>query len=339
MGVDLGDLVVSEPRTLADYKGKIVAIDAYNTLYQFLAIIRQPDGTPLKDSRGRITSHLSGLLYRGANLAEAGVKAVYVFDGPPHRLKAATLDLRRDRKVKAEAEYKGAIEAGDTARAFSKAQQTSRLTNEMVEQAKDLLVALGVPFLDAPGEGEAQAAHMAAKGDAWASASQDYDSLLFGSPRFVRNMTVTGRRKLPRKSVYVDVNPEEVTSEVVFTTLGLTRAEVVDLAILIGTDFNAKVPNVGPKRAIALIKEHGTAEKALAHVGHAIPDLDEIRGIFLRPNVTDTYELRFGSVDEGRVTEILCEEHGFSKDRVTATFARYAALTDMAKQRSLESFF
>ena len=74
MGVNFKGLVPRTKVDLWDLAGKSVAIDAYNALYQFLAIIRQPDGTPLKDNAGKITSHLSGLLYRNSNLVEMGIK-------------------------------------------------------------------------------------------------------------------------------------------------------------------------------------------------------------------------------------------------------------------------
>lgn len=339
MGVDLGDLVPAAPRRLTDFKGKIVAIDAYNTLYQFLSIIRQPDGTPLKDAQGRVTSHLAGLLYRTANLAEAGVRPVYVFDGAPSPLKFRTLDERRARKEQATREYEEAKAAGDTARAFSKAQQTSRLGSEMIGQAQRLLDGLGVPWLRAPGEGEAQAAHMAAKGDVWAASSQDFDALLLGAPLLVRNLTVTGRRKLPGKSVWVDVEPELIELGPGLQSLGLSREQLVDVGILVGTDFNDGVKGVGPKRALKLVKEHGTLERVLAHLKADVEAKDEVRGLFLHPAVTDDYSLKFGTVDEEAVVDILVREHGFSKDRVTATFPRYRQLGEVLKQRSLDAFF
>ncbi|MBW3583616.1 MAG: flap structure-specific endonuclease, partial [Euryarchaeota archaeon] len=210
MGVDLGQLVPHKETELKELAGKTIAIDAYNTLYQFVSIIRQPDGTPLKDSRGRITSHLAGLLYRTANLVEARIRPVFVFDGPPHPLKRETLVERGARKEKAEKEYKEALAEGDIERARTKATQTSRLTPEMVDQAKALVSALGLTYVDAPGEGEAQAVRLVELGRADVVGSQDYDALLFGAPRLVRNLTVTGRRKLPRKQVWVDVIPEAI---------------------------------------------------------------------------------------------------------------------------------
>lgn len=339
MGVDLSDVVTKTPRKLEDFQGKIIAIDAHNALYQFLSSIRQPDGTPLKDKRGNVTSHLSGLLYRTASLAEAGIRPVYVFDGKPPDLKRATIDERKERKVKAEAEYQEALEAGDTARMLTKAQQTSYLSHEMVSEAKHLLDALGVPWVQAPGEGEAQAAYMAIKGDVWAASSQDYDALLFGAPRLVRNMAVTGKRKLPGKSIWVDVEPEIIELDGALAEIGVTREQLVDVGILVGTDFDPGIKGVGPKRAVKLVKDKGSLTDVLASLEQDIPHAQQIRDIFLKPDVTTEYSLTFGSVDEARVKGVLCGDHDFSEDRVKSTFARFAKLKDSMKQRSLDAFF
>jgi len=339
VGVDLSDVVPKQGRRLEDLQGKVIAIDAYNALYQFLSSIRQPDGTPLKDKRGRVTSHLSGLLYRTANLVEAGIRPVYVFDGKPPQLKRAVLEERRERKVVAQAEYEEALEKGDTARAFSKAQQTSHLSRDMAGEAKDLLAALGIPWVQAPGEGEAQAAHMAAKGSVYAASSQDFDALLFGAPRLVRNLAVTGKRKLPGKSVWVDVEPEIIELEAVLAELQLTREQLVDAGILVGTDFDAGVKGVGPKRAVKLMRERGNLLDVLVQLEADIPEAEQIREIFLKPEVTEDYELAFKPVDEARVLDILVKEHDFGEDRVRSTFPRYAKLSESLKQRSLDAFF
>ena len=189
MGVDIGSLFRKETITLDDLQGRIIVIDAYNVLHQFLASIRQRDGTPLKDANGNITSHLSGLYQRTANLVEAKIKPVYSFDGKPHPLKAKTLEERMKRKELAEKEYREALEAGDLVKARIKAQQTGRLTDEMIDESKALLDALGIPYVQAPSEGEAQACYMVRKGDAHAVGSQDFDCLLVGTPVLIRNLT------------------------------------------------------------------------------------------------------------------------------------------------------
>jgi flap endonuclease 1 (EC 3.1.-.-) len=257
LGVDLGPLIKSRRQIrVEELHGKSVAIDAYNALYQFLAVIRGEAGEPLTDSKGRVTSHLSGLYYRTLNLLEKGVKPVYVFDGKPPELKAQEIENRIRQRESARAKYEEALKRGDLESARTYAALSARLRDYMVEDAKRLLEALGVPWVQAPSEGEAEAAYMAAKGYVWASVSQDYDSLLFGSPVLVRNLTISGRRKLPRKDVYVEVVPELIRLDEVLGELGLTREQLVDLGILIGTDFNPDgIRGGGPRQGVQLHKE------------------------------------------------------------------------------------
>ncbi|MBM5805498.1 MAG: flap endonuclease-1 [Candidatus Verstraetearchaeota archaeon] len=344
MGVNLRDLVTPVAVSLEELKGKVVAIDGYNALYQFLAIIRQPDGTPLKDSRGRITSHLSGIFYRTANLLEAGVKPVYVFDGKPPELKTKEIEKRIEVKERAAVEYKAALERGDMVAARKAAQATSKLTGEMVGQAKDVLVALGVPWIQAPSEGEAQATFMTKKGDAWATVSQDYDSLLFGAPRLIRNLTISGRRKLPNKPVYIDIEPEIVRLEDVLLELKITRDQLIDIGILLGTDFNPDgFKGIGPKKALKAIEEFGSLKAALEQKKvEADPTLDveAIRDIFLNPKTTDDYRLEWGGINGNAVKEILCGSFDFSPERIEAALHRIEKETkELKKQSSLEKWF
>ncbi|HEV8594516.1 MAG TPA: flap endonuclease-1 [Thermoplasmata archaeon] len=338
MGVNLSDLVPATPRRLEDFAGRAIAIDAFNTLYQFLSIIRQPDGTPLMDRQGRVTSHLSGIIYRTTNLLAVGIRPIFVFDGEPPKLKGRTIEARGDVKRKAEAQWQDAILKGDLATARTKAMQTSRLTGAMVEQSERLLRLLGVPCVHAPGEGEAQAAQMANKGDAWAAASQDYDSFLFGAPILVRNLALSGRRKLPRKDVYVEVPPEQAELETTLRALGLTREQLVDLAILIGTDFNEGIKGIGPKKARALITKHGTLEAALHTTSATIEHANEIRDIFLRPNVTDAYELAWTDPDPEGVKRMLVDEHDFTEERIESALAKVLEARKKAGQRALDQF-
>ncbi|MBU2565305.1 MAG: flap endonuclease-1 [Candidatus Thermoplasmatota archaeon] len=335
MGVDLGDVVLKEKRKLGDFKGRIIAIDAYNALYQFISIIRQPDGTPLTDSNDRVTSHLTGLLYRTANLVEAGIKLVYVFDGKPSPLKMTTVEGRSNIRNKAAEEWKKALEEGDIEKARTKAMQSSRLTPGMVDESIQLLDMLGVPFVQAPSEGEAQAGYMAKKGEVYAVGSQDFDVLLFNAPWLIRNLTVTGRRKLPRKNVYVNVEPEEIRTENVLKHLDVTIEQFVDIGILVGTDFNEGIKGVGPKTALKLIKEHKNLENVLRNIGEEIRDYDEVRKIFLEPRVTDDYEIEWKNADENRVKEFLCEMHDFSVSRVENALKKFQIKT----QKSLEEWF
>jgi flap endonuclease-1 len=208
LGVNFKDLIPKTPIKLEDLAGKIIAIDAYNAIYQFLSIIRQPDGTPLKDSSGKITSHLSGLFYRTSNLIEMGIKPVYVFDGESPILKTPEIERRKQVKVAAATHYAKAAAKGDVEKMFMYAQASTSMKDYMLEDSQKLLELMGLPWVQAPGEGEAQAAHMNRKGDADYCASQDYDSLLFGACKLLRNVTISGRRK--RGKATIEVVPEVI---------------------------------------------------------------------------------------------------------------------------------
>ena len=339
MGVDIGSLFKWEKIAYKDLKDRVVAIDAHNVLHQFLSSIRQRDGTPLKNSRGEITSHLTGIFHRTANMVAEKIRPIYVFDGKPHPLKEKTLEARRKRKEIAEKEWKEALEAGDLKRAKTKAQQTSRVTDEIISQSKELLDALGIPYIHAPSEGEAQASYMVKKGDAYAVGSQDFDCLLIGSPILVRNLTSSGRRKLPGKEAYVNVFPRQIRLNQNLKSLGITHKQLVDMAILIGTDFNEGIKGIGPKKSLNIIKKNGNVENAIATVGSdSIPTFDEIkeiRKIFLEPVVEKNYSINWTGADRKEVIEILCNKHQFKKDRVEPVLDKYSNVKSMMKQKTL----
>ena len=208
MGLDLKPLLVRDKTQLEALTNKIVAIDAYNAIYQFLAIIRGPEGLHLTDSQGRVTSHITGLLFRNINFLTMGIKPVYVFDGKPPSLKSAEIEKRKQIKKEATVKYEKAISSGDMEEARKYAQQTTSMRDGMVEDSKKLLDLFGIPHIQAPSEGEATAASLTITGQAYASASQDFDSILFGAKRLVRNFTNSGRRKLPNRNSYIEVLPE-----------------------------------------------------------------------------------------------------------------------------------
>jgi len=322
LGVNLRDLIPEGVRRTIDLKvlsGRVVALDAYNMLYQFLAAIRQPDGTPLMDRQGRVTSHLSGLFYRTINFAEEGLKPVYVFDGKPPEMKRVELEERIRRREEAAKLYEQALEAGRIAEARKYAQATGRLTSEMVEESKRLLGAMGVPYVQAPAEGEAQAACMAAWGDAWAAGSQDYDSLLFGAPRLVRNLAITGRRKLPGRDEYVEVKPEMIELEELLKSLGISRDHLIVLGILLGTDYNpGGVKGYGPKTALRVVKASGDPLEILKRIQLPEAGADPVRifEYFKNPPCTREYKIEFRPPDEKMIYKILVEEHDFNPDRV-----------------------
>ena len=336
MGVDISDLIERKKIVLEDLAGRSIAIDAFNTLYQFLSMIRQSDGTPLMDRDGRITSHLSGLYFRSAALLEVGIKPVFVFDGKPPELKRKTIIERVTAKVQAEKEWKEALEKGEMKKAFSRATRTSRLTEAMVDESCELLDALGIPWIKAPSEGEAQISHLAKRGDVWAAASQDYDALLFGTPTLVRYLTLAGKRRLP-SGKKVDVAPEVITLSEVLGDLKITREQLIDMAILIGTDFNDGIKGIGPKKSLDLIRKYGKLE-SMKEAVEVPEEFAEVREIFLNPEVTDDYAVKWGRVAPEHIRRIMCDKHSFSVDRIDAVLTKLAATDKVRTQVSLDSW-
>jgi flap endonuclease-1 len=327
VGVALTPIIVKKTVSLDALDGRTLAVDGNGELYQFLALIRRHDGSLLMDSTGRITSHLSGLFYRTTRLiADQHLKLAFVFDGRPPARKAVEIAKRRSVRERYQAEHAAALERGDLAEAYSKATMTSRLTKEMVAEARELLRLLGLPTVQAPSEGEAQAAHMAAvSSDIWASASKDYDSLLFGAPRLVRFLTVSGKEFLPSRGTFRPIVPEVIELPRLLDAYAITREQLVDAAILIGTDFNEGVKGIGPKKALKLVQQHGRIEAMPPAVRDPLDDaatIDEIRLLFLRPEVTGEFDIRFSEPDFAGVIRFLCDEREFSRERVAAALRR-----------------
>jgi len=340
MGLDLKQLVVREKTNLEAFASKVIAIDAYNAIYQFLAIIRGPDGSPLSDSSGRVTSHLSGLFYRNIKFLSIGIKPVYVFDGKPPSLKTAEIERRKQIKKDATIKYEKAISQGNLQEARKYAQQTSVMRDTMVGDSKKLLSLFGIPHIDAPSEGESTAAHLTNTGQAYASASQDFDSILFGAKRLVRNFSNSGRRKIPNRNTFIEVEPEIIYFEKTIKELGLTREQIVDVGILIGTDFNPDgFTRIGPKTALKMIKEYSKLEK-IPQIQDKLSDVDfeQIRKIFLEPEVADVSEIKFGEIDYEAITRYLVDERSFSIDRVQGSLNRLKKSIEK-KSQTLEQWF
>ena len=326
MGVSLTPIIEKRVLDLDAFRGRTIAIDGNLELYQFLSVIRLRDGSPLKDAQGRVTSHLNGLMFRTTRLiADYDIRPIFVFDGPPPPIKAREVAKRRAVREKAQKEYDLAIRGGDYKTAWSKAVVMTRLTREMVGDAKALLGLLGIPWIQAPSEGEAQAAALARSGVAWAAGSKDYDTLLFGAPRLVRFLTISGTEYLPSKGTVRPLRPELIDLDGWLGTLGLNREQLVDVAILVGTDFNDGVKGVGPKTAVKLLREHGRLEAAPENIRGALPDnLEEIRAFFLHPPVDANPRVNGGRLDAEGVYRYLCDERGFTGERVRIALERLA---------------
>ena len=328
MGVKFKDIVSPEEISLKDLEGRTVAIDAYNTIYQFLSGIRQRDGSPLMDQNGNVTSHLSGILYRTASIVDKGIKPIYVFDGDSSEHKAKTLEQRRAIKEEAMEKWEEAKAAGNIEEARKFAIRTSRMSPYILESSKKLLDYMGIPYVQAEGEGEAQGAYMVKQGDAWAVASQDYDCLLFGAPRIVRNLTLSGGLS----------NLEYLELEKVLNEIDLTREQLIDVALMVGTDFNEGIHGIGAKTGLKLIRNN-TLEDILVQKGITEVEVepDELRDIFLKHDVNTDYEIKFKSAKKDKLVEFMCEEHGFSESRVLNVTEKLKKLS--STQKSLEDWF
>lgn len=328
MGVKFKDIVSPEEINLKDLNGRTIAIDAYNTIYQFLSGIRQRDGSPLTDDEGRVTSHLSGILYRTSSIVDQGIKPIYVFDGGPSEYKSKTVEARRVVREEAREKYEAAKAAGDMEEARKYGMRSSRMSEYIIESSKELLTYMGVPYVQAKGEGEAQGAYMVQKGDAWAVASQDYDCLLFGAPRIIRNLTLSGGLS----------NLEYLELEKVLSEIDLTREQLIDVALMVGTDFNEGIHGIGAKTGLKLIRNN-TLEDVLVQKG--ITDVpyepDELRNIFLKHEINPDYDIKFKKVDIEKICEFMCEEHGFSQNRVLNVCDKMKKLN--STQKSLDSWF
>jgi len=333
MGVALRD-IIAEYKTPVTWEALpgVAAIDANNALYQFLTIIRQPDGTPLMDRRGRVTSHLSGILFRMASFMEKGIKPVFVFDGKPAALKQATIDERRKIRDTAGVKWKEALERGDEEEAYKQARSSTRVDTTIIETSKELLRLMGIPVVQAPGEGEAQASFMVAKGDARYVVSQDYDTLLFGAPLLVRNLTVSGKRRIRGRQI--TVSPERIVLADTLAGLHLTREELIEIGILVGTDFNQGIGGVGAKTGLKIVQKGAF----MAKLKEKEPDFDPapVMEMFLHPPVTFEYSLAAGHPDAEGIRRMLCDGYDFSEERVDKAMEGF---TVKAGQKTLESWF
>ena len=314
-------------------------MDAFNVIYQFLSSIRQNDGSPLTDLNGNVTSHLSGIFYRTISLMNEGIKPIYVFDGKPSALKQKTISERRLLKEKAKINLEDAIEKGDVEKIASLRRSINYITLEIVDECKTLLRFMGIPFVQAISEGEAQASYMSATNIVQGVISQDYDCLLFGARRVLRNFTLYGRRRISSRNIYVSVNPEYMDLEETLNSLQISRAKLIDIAILTGTDFNEGLPRVGARTALSLIRKNGSLENVLKVKNETIPNLDEIRELFLHPPAVEKIDINFKEPDKENVLKFLCDSHSFSPDRISKSLDDLQLQYNRGRQANLDTFF
>lgn len=338
LGVNLTPIIIKRNSQLKDLAGKRLAVDASNFIYQFLSVVRTRESYSFTGPDGSVTSHLIGILYRITHLvSQYNMSLVFVFDGVPPKLKSAELERRRTMRNRAQKEWEESLQKGDYEKAFSKAVVSSHLTPSIVQDAKKLLTLLGVPHVQAPSEAEAQAAYMAANGDVWAVSSKDYDSLLFGAPRLVRYLTIYGKEFLSSKGIYRSLTPEIVDLQRLLSKHCISHSQLVDIAILVGTDFNRGVKGIGPKTALKLIKEYKSIEGLPDKIKARITDDYEIvRRIFLYPEVASNYQVLFSPLNEDYLIDFLCNKKGFSKIRVENAVNKLKGALRRTRQPNLD---
>ena len=320
MGINLGGILPKKEISIDDLSGKRIAIDASLMLYQFLSSIRQKDGTLLMDSNGNITSHLVGINSRVTNLMQKGLKLCFVFDGEPPKLKEKEKENRSKRKDIAREKFAEAEEEGDIDRMNRYSKQTIKLSWEMCEEAKELIKAFGLPVIEAPSEAEAQASQLCKEKSVWAVGSNDVDSLLFGTPRLIQNLTLSNRRRLP-SGLYKEISPQLIELKEVLDSLEINKEELILLGILVGTDYNKEgAKGIGPKKALKLVHENKPPKEIFSQ--YEVEHWEEIIEIFDNIKVKKEVKLEWKEIDEGKVKKILVDEHDFNEDRVNKMLER-----------------
>jgi len=334
MGLQIGDIVPRKEVKFEDLKGKIIAVDAFNAIYQFLSSIRQQDGTPLMDDKKRVTSHLSGLFYRNVALLSEGIRLIYVFDGEYNPLKGKTHQIRQEAKDLAKEKYKKAVEDEDIEAMGKYSRGFIKLNEEMIEESKELLSALGIAVVQAPGEGEMQCAELVKMGEAYAVGSQDYDALAVGAPRLIQNLTLSRKRKTPSGFVYIA--PEMIEYEKLLNELDVDSDQLICLAILVGTDFNpGGVKGIGPKKALSLVQQKKYPVQIFKEVEERLDfNWQDVFEIFKKPNVKKE-KVVFPKLNEEMIKEILVREHDFSLERVNNQLSKLKEVKKQSAQKTL----
>lgn len=344
MGVKITEFLSARPIDFPELKDKIILLDASLVLYQFLSTIRQRDGTPLKDSHGNVTSHLVGLFARTTTLMKYGIKIAFVFDGKAPELKKKEQERRRKVKEEAMHQYNEAVKSKDVEEMAKYASRTSRLTPDMVNEAKELIAALGLPIIQAPSEAEAQAAYIVKKDEAFAVGTQDADALMFGAPRVLKNLTISGRRKIPGKVGFTNVKPELIDLGDSLNNLGIDREQLIALGMQIGTDFNiGGIKGVGPKNALKNVKKF---EKDFDSM---FTDLKwseffdfpwtEVYYTIKNIPVSDEYDLTWKNIDIEKLHTVLHQRHDFSEERINSTIEKLEKNNKAKEQHSLNKWF
>ena len=344
MGVALTELLLIKEIDLEFLQNKALVVDAPMWLYQFLSSIRQRDGSLLTDSKGNVTSQLMGLMSRISNLTRQNIKLAFVFDGEPPKLKKLTLEKRKEIKLEAEKKFEKAKEKADEELMKKYAARTSRLTDEMIEEAKKLVEAFGLPVIEAPSEAEAQASLVVKNSDAYAIATNDADALLFEATRIARNVNMAGKKKKMNKLSFETVNPDMIVLEDNLKHLGINQEQLIALAMLIGTDYNmGGVKGIGPKTALKMVNQFGSNFDDLFKEAKWSDNFEfsweEVFDLIKNIPVDKKYELRWKEPDKEKIIKLLVDGHDFSEERVRNQIEGLVKTKQKGNQKGLGEFF
>jgi len=341
MGLQISEIITKKELDFKDLKGKTLAVDAFNAIYQFLTTIRQPDGTPLKDSKGNVTSHISGLFYRNMNLILQGIKLIYVFDGEPPKLKGKTHEIRKEARDQAKEKYEKAVKDEDIESMGKYSRSEVYLDEQKIKESKELLEAMGIAIVQAPGEGEAQASLLSQNNGIYAVASQDYDCLMFKAPKLIQNMSLSRKRKTP--SGYVDIEPQLIELQAVLNELEINQEQLICIGIICGTDYNpGGIKGLGPKKSLKIVKEYKTKEDIFKTLDSDekfekyevnfdwVPIYEEI----INPNVTKDVKIEFPEINEDKIKDILTK-YEFSESRIESQLVKLEDLKKAKQQTTL----
>jgi flap endonuclease-1 len=311
----LRDLAAIEDVPIDSLAGEVVAIDAHNWLYRYLTtVVRFTRDDAYTTPDGEEVANLIGICQGVPRFLENDVTPVFVFDGAVTELKEDEVEERREAREEREEQLEEAREEGDALEIARLESQTQRLTETIQATSRELLERLDLPVVEAPAEGEAQCAHMAAAGTVDAAGTEDYDALLFGSPVTYRDLTSSG--DVERMELQATLDAHDITYE-----------QLVDAGILCGTDFNEGIHGIGPKTAITEIHEHGDLFDVLEARGEALPHADRIRNLFFDPPVTDDYDLDLTVTPDVDAAREFVDGWGVAADEVERGFERIQEAT------------
>jgi flap endonuclease-1 len=295
-------------KTDKDFCHKKIAIDISIIIYQSVIAIRN-SGSDLTNDKGEITSHILGLFNRTLSFLDKGIIPVYVFDGKPPKLKQKILDARKVVKQKA---LEKLSETTNEADKIKYLKRSVNITKEQMEQCRELLDFMGIPYIDAPEEADSQLSYLCKSSMVYAVLTEDMDILTFGSPKIIRNLTSH------KKSVI------EISLDNILEKLKLTNDEFIELCILFGCDYCPHLSDIKPEILYKTFIKNKNLDKTLLelkNMGHNVPDIfnyQDAKDYFkeaihtpIEPNI-----LKLKDVNDDKLVSLLVDKYGLIKYKV-----------------------